>query len=550
MLERAGCAAAALVAALFFLRAQPSSPRTGAQILSFLSSVDDSEQPYALYVPPGFDPARKYPLVVSLHSEDSTQRLNMRQLFGITQRYGEADPPDMRYFPVAHPVDFLVACPSARGSMGYQGVAEQDVYDTLADVERRFPVDEDRVYLTGISMGGGGALWLALTRPDVWAATAPLCPLAPPGTWERAENASNLAVRLFQGELDPVAAPATTRAWQRRFLDAGVPAGYLEYPGVRHNVWDFAYRNNALFDWFAPLHRNPFPERVRFVTHSYRYSRAYWLAIDGLTPGAPASIDAVWTSRTALKVDTAGIDGFTVTMSKPATAPISVLIDGTALRVRPAARLSFTRASGQWRAGRFAPTGKRPGLEGPIWQAVASRHIYVYGTRGDPTAEELERRRQIAETAAEWSTPRNRLALKLPVKADTAITPADLESADLVLFGTTATNSIIVRFADRLPLSLNPGAADYGLLFIAPIGKHYALVNSGLPWWTGADEARPTIGSSFSPPQFRLLENFGDYILFKGSLAGVVAEGRFDRNWKLPTDEAAKVAAAGTVAIQ
>jgi hypothetical protein len=120
---------------------------------------------------------------------------------------------------------------------------------------------------------------------------------------------------------------------------------------------------------------------------------------------------------------------------------------------------------------------------------------------------------------------RARLTLKLPVKADTAITSADLDSADLVLFGSAETNALIARFADRLPLSLNPGAADYGLLFIVPIGKHYALVSSGLPWWTGAEEARPAVGISFAPPQFRLLQTFGDYILFKGSLANVVAEG-------------------------
>ena len=85
----------------------------------------------------------------------------------------------MRYFPPVRDVDFLIAAPYARGTMGYRGIAEKDVYDVLADVERRFPVDEDRVYLTGISMGGGGALWLGLTRPDVWAAVAPVCPMPP-----------------------------------------------------------------------------------------------------------------------------------------------------------------------------------------------------------------------------------------------------------------------------------------------------------------------------------------------------------------------------------
>src|ERR1700722_5951365 len=197
MLERTGCVAAAMLAAASILAAQ-SPPHPGAQVRVFRSAVDDSDQPYALYLPPHFDPGRKYPLVVSLHSEDSNHRLNLRQLFGISVRYGEADTPDMRYFPAPRTVDFIVACPWARGAMGYQGIGEQDVYNMLAEIERHFPVDEDRVYLTGISMGGGGALWLAVSRPDVWAAVAPLCPLTPPGAWEGAVNASNLAVRLYQ----------------------------------------------------------------------------------------------------------------------------------------------------------------------------------------------------------------------------------------------------------------------------------------------------------------------------------------------------------------
>ena len=547
-------AVAALVsAALLHALACPlfaqSALHAGAQPLTFHSTVDDSDQPYALYLPTGFNANRKYPLVVSLHSEDSNQRLNLRQLFGITARYGEADAPDLRYFPVMRPVDFIVACPAARGSMGYQGIAEQDVYDMLADVERRLPIDEDRVYLTGISMGGGGALWLALSRPDVWAAVAPLAPVAPPGAWDRAGNAFNLAVRLFQGDLDPLVPAARTRSWQRRFLDAGVDAGYIEYPGVRHNVWDVAYRNGAIFDWFTPMHRDRYPDRVQLETQSYRYGSAYWLTIDGLSPGSPASVKAAWQSKTALAVETSAVDGFTVTRRAGAAAMVTATVDGIALRVPANAPLSFIKASGKWRLGRSVPAGKRRGAEGPIWQAAASRHIYVYGTGGAATAEELDRRRERAQEAAEWSTPRNRLALHLPVKFDASVTDADLDSADLVLFGTAETNKLIARFATRLPMALNPGAADYGLLYIFPIEKHYFLVSSGLPWWSGAEDARPVIGVSFAPPKFRLLQTFGDYILFKGSLANVVAEGRFDRNWKIPADSAAAMLASGTVTI-
>jgi len=447
--------------------------------------------------------------------------------------------------------------------MGYQGIAEKDVYDMLADVERRFPVDEDRVYLTGISMGGAGALRLALTRPDVWAAVAPVCPLPGGEVEELAANGLQLPIRLFHGDQDPMVSVESSRAWQRRLQDKGVNADYIEFPGVRHNAWDLAYRNGAIFDWFAKFRRNRFPDRVRFVTRSYRYSSAYWVRIDGLTPGTAASIDAAWTASRELRIQTQNIDGFTVTGapvvlppvigrdpagSKTAGATIAVTIDGATLPVKPAASLAFTKVAGRWQSGRFDPKGKHRGAEGPISEAVSAHQIYVYGATGARTAEELEARRAIAETAARWSTAHSRLALSLAVKADAAITAADLDSADLILFGTPETNSLIARFSTSLPLALSPAAPDYGLLFIAPIGKHYALVSSGLPWWIGADEANRN-GNSLEPDQFRLLSSFGDYILFKGSLTNVVAEGRFDRNWKVPADAAPKLLAPGTVIV-
>ncbi len=555
----------ALLAALTLLaQSAPDTLRTGPQLSTFHSDVDDSNQPYALYLPKSFDPGKKYPLVVSLHQEDSNHRLNLRSLFGAATRLGgEADTEDMRYFPPVRDVDFIIACPYARGTMGYQGIAEKDVYDMLADVKRRFPVDEDRIYLTGISMGGAGALWLALTRPDVWAAVAPVSPLPGGVAEELAPNGLQLPIRLFHGDQDPVASVETSRRWQRKLQDSGVTADYLEFPGVRHNAWDLAYRNGAIFDWFAKFRRNPFPDRVRFVTRSYRYSSAYWVRIDGLTPGMAASIDAEWTANGEFHIQTQNIEGFTITVA-PAHLPLvrqvgqavppasssvlTVSIDATPVRVKPSPSLSFTKSAGRWQSGRFEPTGKRPGAEGPISEAVSARQIYVYGGSGARTAEELEARRKIAETAAAWSTARSRLALSLAVKADTAVTAADLDSADLILFGTPETNSVIARFAPSLPLALSPAAADFGLLFIAPIGKHYALVSSGLPWWTGADEANRS-GNSLAPEQLRLLSSFGDYILFKGSLTNVVAEGRFDRNWKVPADAAQKLLSPGTVTV-
>jgi pimeloyl-ACP methyl ester carboxylesterase len=524
-----------------------AAPHLAAQtIQTFRSAVDDSDQPYALFVPKSVQADRKYPLVISLHAEQSNHRTNLRQVFGLPVRATESD-----RFPPNADAGYFVACPLARGTMGYQGVAETDVYDVLADVERRYPVDPDRVYLTGISMGGAGVLRLALTRPDVWAAVAAVAPAALNGIDDLVANALHLPIRLFHGELGLIAKPDISRTWHRKLLEAGVPVEYIEYPGIGQNAWETAYRNGAIFEWFGRQRRNPYPDQVRILTKSYRYARAYWITIDGLTPGVAATIDARRTSPQEIQVSTSGVDGFTLSLDRPATL---VRIDGAAIRAKSATSLSFEKTAGRWRAGRYQPGGKRPGAEGPISEALAGRQIYVYGTLGASREEELAARRRVAAAAAAWSSNQARLGLTFAVKADSAVTAADLDAADVILFGSPETNSLIARFASKLPLQLNAGAADYGLLFIASIGKRYALVSSGLPWLSGtsgAGEWEPAGdgGDPFAPATYRILSGFGDYVLFKGSTANVVAGGRFTSDWKVPAADASRLLATGTVTI-
>ena len=89
--------------------------KAGPQDLSFFSSVDDSDQPYAVYIPDNFDECRPYPLVVFLHGAWSNHRLGLRRLFGVGNSQGydfikpgtisyENDVEATRYWPPFRPV--------------------------------------------------------------------------------------------------------------------------------------------------------------------------------------------------------------------------------------------------------------------------------------------------------------------------------------------------------------------------------------------------------------------------------------------------------------
>jgi hypothetical protein len=126
---------------------------------------------------------------------------------------------------------------------------------------------------------------------------------------------------------------------------------------------------------------------------------------------------------------------------------------------------------------------------------------------------------------------------------------ADLTGANAVLFGTSETNAAIQKIAAKLPLHLNPGAADYGLVYVYPVDGRYVVVASGLPWWTRADQAdRPALRTF--PVEPGTLLTFGDFMLFRRGLDEVVAEGRFDNNWRLPEAALKQIRATGAVAVR
>ncbi len=529
--------------------------KPGPQVLTFYSEVDDSEQPYALYLPPNFDESRQYPLVVGLHGAGSNHRLFLRRVFGKSNAEGENDVEASRYFPEWEDVDYIVASTFARGTMGYQGVAEKDVWDMLADVKRRFPIDENRVYLTGLSMGGGGTLWLGLSRPDVWAAIAPVCPAPPPRTIERAPNALNIPVHIFQGGADPVVRPEGVRAWVATLDSLGTQVAYEEYPGVLHDSWVQAYEGGQVFDWFDQFERNPMPERVRFVTDRYKYHSAYWVDLDALTPGTFATIDAQFTGSNALTVATSELNGFTLRLeghaSYRAGESVSVEIDGQRLEVEGEDAVSFHQVDGNWVSGKASAAGKTTGAEGPMSEAVADRHVYVFGTGGNPTPEELQARRATALEAAEWSVHRGsflgRVMVFPRIISDREVRPSDYETSNLVLFGTKETNSVIAELSDQLPMHLDVADEDHGLVYVYPLHDHYVLVNAGLPWWTSDDSnMNPFTGGM---PVFSLGE-MDDFLLFKDHAQNVIVGGHFDLNWQLPPPAAEATQATGVVTLQ
>jgi predicted esterase len=524
---------------------QAQDYKSGPQITSFFSDVDDTEQPYALYLPQKYDPNKKYPLVVMLHGAGSNHRLALRRVFGKSNQGDESDAEATRYFPKWKDVEYIVAAPNVRGTAGYQGFREKDVMDMLSDIKKRFSVDDNRCYLTGLSMGGGGTLWLGLSYPDIWAAIAPVCAASYPETAELAPNAGNMAVRFFHGDKDPAVPVDSSRTWVKRLKSLNTPVvEYDEYPGVGHDSWVKAYENEQIFTWFSQFKRNPMPTRVRHVSADCQHGKSYWVQINGIVAGKTASIDAYNMGENLITVKTENLNSFNLSPQISPQKAVKFTIDGQMLAFENSKNegntFYFHKQNGKWgKSGNTAgvPTlNKLYGTEGPIKAAFASKHVYVYGTADNPSPDELQSRIDIATKAANWSEDRGwfmgRVKFYPVVMADKELRQSDFDFANLILFGTKETNTVIAKYADELPMHLKASEAkNYGLFYVFPMNGHYLAINSGIPWWSGAD-----VKGWYLPTTQMAINEYKDFALYKSTAANKISEGFFDEKWRLTED--------------
>ena len=497
------------------------------------SSFDGSEQPYAVYVPAAYTPERQWPLFISLHGYSSDHVLNLRRVFGMGNALGEDGEEYKKHFPAFPEIDFMVAGPYGFGSVGYAGMGEIDVLDVLEDVKRHYSIDEDRVYLTGLSMGGEGTWHLGLRYPHLWAALAPVCAptsmfIGPDDVRRFAENALYLPALVSHGAEDPAVPVACSREMVSLLRGFGTQVEYEEYPGVGHDAWNHAYAGARIFGRLSQFRRVCRPRRVVYVTDCLRYSRAYWVEIARISEwGRTARIEAEAAGDNTIEVSTDNVSAFALHLLEAPVEPDRPVCvkcnDGLTLgtiagedgkvevelRVKPSASLL-----------------KRRGLEGPVFDAFRSRYAVVYGT-GEEDRALLEGIRSAADRSAaisEWAD------VEIPVLADHQVGDAEISSMNLVLVGDDRSNSIIRRINDGLPVRFTSDGvisgrekfpADAGFVEVYPnpfYAERYVVVLGG---------RTPEILKKAA----EIYRCVPDYAVFDGETS--LAEGYFDEGWEM-----------------
>jgi predicted peptidase len=203
-----------------------------------------------VYVPQSYTTVdKRWPLIVFLHG--SGERGNDPAKLKIHSLPKFLDSVDE--FP------FIVVSPQCPDNERWNAEALNAMLD---DVIARLPIDTNRIYLTGLSMGGFGTWKLAIAYPQRFAAIAPVC------GWGHLEDVGVLKekpVWVFHGAKDNVVPPSESEKMVEFLKKHGsTKVKYTMYPDANHNAWDQTYSNPELYEWFLQHslretgnHKNP-----------------------------------------------------------------------------------------------------------------------------------------------------------------------------------------------------------------------------------------------------------------------------------------------------
>jgi predicted esterase len=185
---------------------------------------------------PTLDATKKWPLVIYLHGRGN----NVLSRANLGFAAACAKPGNYKDRPC-----FILApqCPDTNGWSGATGV---NLLKTIKDMLHQLPIDDDRIYIAGHSMGAYGTFEFLNQEPRMFAAGIPMaggCNVAIARTLRR------IPLWIFHGEKDDVVKPDDSRAIAKALEKMKAPVKYTEFPGEGHNLTGKVENDPAVHEW-------------------------------------------------------------------------------------------------------------------------------------------------------------------------------------------------------------------------------------------------------------------------------------------------------------
>ena len=438
----------------------PCENKSGYFERAYQSRIDDSAQPYFIQVPSVFsdrdatqrkNAGVKYPLIVFLHgyvpSYDKDRWWDEFAEFNVVfERFGA----------------FLVI-PFARSNTDFQGCGEVDVMDAIAEAKRLYPIDDERVYLYGYSMGGQGVYTIGAHYPDMFAAGIvlagradsplqnhkPLEGFLPYKQWliqsdnpiSLCENFLNVPLRIYHGLDDPIINVDEARRMEKRLIETGCDAKLTAMPGT-HKFGLNVMMSDEPVQWLLQQKRKTFPERRRMKTFNLRYAQQGRVVATGMPPGLEP-LDLEWS-----------IKGQKQEFLHKNAPFVEIGLSAPKLEKPPE---------------QARPPVKSVNCCGPIRNATCGPFLLVYGTSGSAEAN-ARNKKNAGRFADDWYAYGKS---RVRVKADNEVTESDKKGKNLFLFGEQQENLLHAAASKDLPFVVKDGQASIG-------EKKFALAGHGI----------------------------------------------------------------------
>ncbi len=188
---------------------------------------------YLFYLPDEYSAQTPVPLVLFLHG--AGERGSDLEL---VKKHG---PPELIARGKSFP--FIVISPQCPVGRWWD---PESLNALLDEIVRDYAVDNNRIYVTGLSMGGFGTWSLAVTHPERFAALAPICGWGEPFGAFRLKD---LPIWAFHGAKDPIVPLAKGKEMVEAVKRAGGNARFTIYPDAEHDSWTETYNNPELYNW-------------------------------------------------------------------------------------------------------------------------------------------------------------------------------------------------------------------------------------------------------------------------------------------------------------
>lgn len=197
---------------------------------------------YLLYLPENYSNQKEWPLIVFLHG--AGERGN-----DLNQVRAEGLP---KFIENGKTYPFIIASPQCPSDIWWPAIIEQTMA-LIDELSENYNIDESRIYLTGLSMGGWGTWSTACAHPERFAAIVPICGGGMPFL---AGNLKDVPVWAFHGAKDTVVLLHRSQEMVDAVNAAGGNAKLTVYPEAGHDSWTQSYANPELYTWLLSHSKN------------------------------------------------------------------------------------------------------------------------------------------------------------------------------------------------------------------------------------------------------------------------------------------------------